>query len=457
MSKKIKYFIALFSCFFIINKTTAQENNIYLDGDNYITLNNPSFSSRLDWKDASKERVGRVAGQAPVKTYWFSHDGKSYVIINLATGKSSIYVELGANKNTYHFPADYIQSAKPGTYNNFEMIVENNSGILQKFNAPKGAQLSLKVLQLDSLHVKLSFSGTVSTYSNSDKSQLLIGERSAPMAISGKISLSKKSPALEHLPDSYPGCDNTIYNEMSPDFDLGQWYSATECEESFYKKVFASLNSALSPAIKYLSAKGWDISSAPKYKPLERRYRSDMTHFFRTNPQTGIDYALDINANLMKGPYHDYLQKIMDNITLAVKGDTSRQKEIEAMQKEGPGKFELHLQATFNQPVLNNYTLDLSQAQIKKINDNVFLIEGVKNTSNFTFHNDGGAYLFIGKWTTPQFESGHIICSPVFPPDAKKLSIQAMYIRLGCGKELAEALIKKIDIDALQKIVNVKL
>ena len=40
MPNKIKYFIVLLSCFFIVNKTTAQSNNIYLDGDNYITLNN---------------------------------------------------------------------------------------------------------------------------------------------------------------------------------------------------------------------------------------------------------------------------------------------------------------------------------------------------------------------------------------------------------------------------------
>lgn len=126
------------------------------------------------------------------------------------------------------------------------------------------------------------------------------------------------------------------------------------------------------------------------------------------------------------------------------------------MQKEEPGKFKLHLYATFNQPVLNNYTLDLSHAQIKKINDNVFIIENVQNTSNYTFHDDGGTYLFVGKWTTPQFEDGHIICTPVFQPEAKKLSIQAMYIRIGCGKELAEKIISLIDKTSLQKILKIQ-
>ncbi|MDP4282992.1 MAG: hypothetical protein Q8891_01100 [Bacteroidota bacterium] len=455
MSNKIKYFITLLSCFFIVNKAAAQSNNIYLDGDNYITLNNPVFSSRLDWKDASKERITMKLGQFPIKTYWFSHNGKSYIIINLTSDKSDIYIELGANKNTYHFPADYASLGKQGAYNNFEMYVENTSGILQMLDAPKGTHLSLKVLQLDSLHVKLFFSGTVVAYSNTDKSQLELGEPSAPMAISGKISLSKKSPELEHLPDSYPGCDNTIYNEMSPDWNLGQWYSATECEESFYKKAFTTLNRALNPAIKYLSAKGWDMSGVPKYKPLEHRLRKDTTHFFRTDPASGIDYDLDVNANPMKGEYHDFMQKILEDVDLSVKGDTAKTRELSRLQKEEPGKFKLHLQAIYNQPVQSNYTLDLSHARVKKINDNLFLIENVQNTSNFTFHDDGGTYLFIGKWTTPEFKDGYIVCSPVFQPGAKKLSIQAMYIRLGCGNELAETLLKHIDMNNLQQILHI--
>ncbi|MGH2645686.1 MAG: hypothetical protein ACRDE2_17175 [Chitinophagaceae bacterium] len=78
----IKYLITILCCFSIINKTTAQSDNIYLDGDNYITLNNPAFPSRLDWKDASKERITMTADQPSLKTYWFSHNGKSYIIIN---------------------------------------------------------------------------------------------------------------------------------------------------------------------------------------------------------------------------------------------------------------------------------------------------------------------------------------------------------------------------------------
>ena len=102
----------------------------------------------------------------------------------------------------------------------------------------------------------------------------------------------------------------------------------------------------------------------------------------------------------------------------------------------------------------SNHTLGLTHVQIKKINDNMFLLENVQNTSNYTFHDDGGTYLFVGKWTEPKFEDGYIVCSPVLQPDAKKLSIQAMYVRIGCGNELAETLLKHIDLTKLQQILD---
>lgn len=451
----IKYLIIILCCFCIINKSFAQADNIYLDGDNYIRLDNPAFPSTLEWTDASKERITGSAEQFPVKTYWFSHNGKSYIVINLTSGKSDIYIELGANKNTYHFPADFAYPETQGAYNNFELYVANASGILQKLSVTKKSQLSVKVLQLDSLHVKLSFSGTIIAYTNpGGESELEIGDPTPPMTISGKISLSKKNTGLAHLPDSYPGCDNTIYNEFSPDYSDGQYCTPTECEQSFYKKTFTTLSNALSPAIKYLGSQDWNISSAPKYKPLEHRLRNDMNNFFKTNPLTGIDYDLDINANPMKGAYHEYLQKTISLAQQLGQGDPKKIKELETLQKEEPRTFKLRLQVVYNQPVQSNYSLDLSHAQVKKINDDLFLIENVENTSNYTFHDDGGAYLFIGKWTEPQFNNGYIVCSPVFNPGAKKLSIQAMYIRIGCGNELAETLLKYINLTKLQQILD---
>lgn len=437
------------------NKTIAQANNIYLDGDNYITFANVAFPGRLDWNDASRERITGEENQFPIKTYWFSHNGKSYIVVNLTNGKSDLYIELGANKSSYHFPADFNYSGKEGASNMFLLQVVNKSGIQQGLMVEKNTKLSVKILQLDSLHVKLSFSGSIVPYTNSNKTQLEMRYEMAPVAISGKVSLSKKIPGLKHLPDSYSGCDNSIYNQLSPDYKWGQYYTATQCEESFYKNIFTALTSALSPAINYLASKDWYMQDMPKYKPLEMRLRSETEHFFRTDPNYGIDYDMDITANQLKGPYYDLLQKTKEDIMLLIKGDTSKKKEVDSIQEEANEKFKLHLQATFNRRVLTDNTLNVSHARIKKINDKVFLIENVQNTDNITFHDDGGTYLFVGKWRTPTFENGHIICFPIFNLNAKKLSIQTMYIRFGCGNELAETLIKHIDMDKLQQILNV--
>lgn len=343
------------------------------------------------------------ADQFPIKTYWFSHQGKSYAELVLTSGRSSFYIELGDNKKTYHFKKDYNHHRQAGAINNFEMALEDKSGILQWCDASYSAHLVLNVIQLDSLHLKLSFTGTVTPFANTDKSQLLIGKHLTPIRIEGKISLSKKSPDLVHLPDSYSGCNNTIYNEFSPDYSSGQYYTPTECEQSFYKKIFATLSNALSPAMKYLAAQDWDMNRVPKYKPLEHRLRTRMNDFYQKDPGgSRIDYNLDVNANFMKGAYHDYMQKILNlskHIGSMGNIDTSVVNEIDRLQKEEPQKFKLNLQVFYNQPVQAISQLDLSHAVVKKINDNAFLIEHVGNTDKSDFHTDGSTYLFVGKWS----------------------------------------------------------
>jgi hypothetical protein len=434
----------------------AQQNSIYPDGENYITLGVTKFPARVQWTDASKARFWGTASEAPVKTYWFSHHGRFYAVVNLTAGKNEIYIELGDNKKAYQFPRDYRHSRQTGTYNNFKLYVENKSGVVQLLSATKGSGLSLNVVQVDSLHLRLSFSGTIVPYSNpAGTSGMAVGDPLSPISIAGKVSLRKKTTGLPHLPDAYSGCDNTIYNEMSPDFSTGQYYTPTECEQSFYRKTYDALSKALSPALKYLSAQDWDMSTAPKYKPLEHRLWEKKNSFFKVDPISGVDFDLDVHADPAKGPYHEYMQKVMILAQQLGRGDQSKIKELETLQKEEPEKFKLHFQVFYNQAVQSSYRLDFSHAAVKKLNDEAFIIEGVGNTGEGTFHNDGGTYLLIGKWTTPRLSDGYIVCSPVMRPDSKKLSIQALYIRIGCGEELSETILSRIDTNALYRLLRV--
>lgn len=455
-SRKIRYTV-LICCFAMsVNWAMAQQNNSYPDGENYITLGSTAFPARVQWTDASKARFWGTASEAPVRTYWFSHHGRSYAVINLTTGKNEIYVELGDNKKAYQFPQDYTHSRQAGTYNNFKLYVENKLGVVQVLSATKGSRLLLNVVQVDSLHLKSSFSGTIVPYSNpAGTSGMAVGDPLSPISISGKISLTKKTAGLPHLPDTYSGCDNTIYNEISPDFSTGQYYTPTECEQSFYRKTYDALSIALSPVFKYLSEQNWDMSNAPKYKPLEQRFWEKRNDFFKVDPISGVDFDLDVHADPAKGPYHEYIQKVMSLAQQLGQGDQNKIKELEILQKEEPEKFKIHLQVFYNQAVQSNYRLDLSHAEVKKLNDEAFIVEGVGNTGEGTFHNDGGTYLFIGKWTTPRLNDDYIVCSPVMRPDLKKLSIQALYIRIGCGKELSETILSHIDTNALFKLLQV--
>jgi hypothetical protein len=265
----------------------------------------------------------------------------------------------------------------------------------------------------------------------------------------------------EHLPDSYAGCDNNIYNEVSPNWKLGQWYSATECEELFYRKVFAALNEAMKPVFIYFKTNGWKVSQT-MYRPLDVRLKQAETAFFNTNPfPYSPDYTLTADANPMKGAYHDYFKRygefMNSGASLIKNGHLDTATVIKSHQFANEGKeFSLKLEICLNRPLrTDGYPENLDMMPVKKLSDSVYLINKVISTNiqMLTYYD---AYLLIGKWDTPKWTPDRdITAAPLLPENAKKLSIQTIFIRLDCGKNLANTVISHINIDELKKMLNI--
>jgi hypothetical protein len=381
-----------------------------------------------------------VAGQYPVETYWYVTNSDAHVVVHVASGNNSLLIELSRKKTAYNFPADY--SITPGGYNDFIIYAEDNSGQPRQLLFAKNASINIKVDRLDPAHLQLTLEGS------------LTGKDISPFPVKGKISLIK-DPSLERLPDSYPGCDNTIYNKMSPNYDLGQWRTATACEISFHKQVCDEFHKAFDPVYTYLRAKDW-IITAPACKPLEMINKSLTGSFFKLTAMSR--YRLDASANPMKGEYQQYTQRLLEQSTkigaAIARGDTSGAKQLRDMGKEVNKKFELHLEIFTNEEIKKDYSLDLSTAQVKKINDSEYIIDGAE-CSGCTYSDDGGTYILLGHWSAPLFDQNHISATPNFGTNAKKLSVQAFYIRLGCGQELAKDIMQHIDFNALKQLLQI--
>jgi hypothetical protein len=122
---------------------------------------------------------------------------------------NKVFLELSRKKSSYNFPDD--NSIEIGGYNDMSILLKGKDGSNVQLDASKKSQLHVHVDLLDPQHLKISFDGVLS-------SRQLSGEA---IPVSGKISLSSRSSLAQKLPDHYEGCDNTIYNTMSPGFDLG--------------------------------------------------------------------------------------------------------------------------------------------------------------------------------------------------------------------------------------------
>lgn len=409
----------------------SQANNISLQGENYVSLQGGNFPAKITWDQLSADND--VAGSYPTVSYWFVKPADAHIIVHLSCSTGgSIFIELSGRKSVYNFPADY--ATKDYRYNNFSLSVADNSGTPYQLTFGNGVPLTIRVTQLDPLHLSLAITGFVSVSGSVGK-----------MAVTGKVTLQKQNAALAHLPDSYPGCDNTIYDTWSPHADLGQWRSATECEESFYFKLFTNIKTAFGQAYASLAAKGWMVN-APAYAPVKIINRSgDDNNSYFTMPRPY--YQADANADPMKGEYHDYMQKVM---SLSQSGNMT---QLQELSDKAAGRYELVVHVVVNKKVETSSPLDFTQAQVHKLSDSVFVVSGVKGD----YKGGAGTYIFIGHWGDgPQWENGYFTSEPMLPEGAPKLHVGALYVTLGCNDELASVLLKQIDMNKLTRLLNTR-
>src|SRR5215831_13782874 len=215
----------------------AQQANYSVDPDNYIAVSSSSFPARVDFNALSS--TAHVNGQDAINTYWFVKPDAAHIVVQLANGDSSMFLEPSGIKQAYVFPTDYSEAI--GATTDLRVTVVGRDGKPHQLSTAPSARLTVHVVQRDALHLTLTFDGSMLDPSNS-----------TPVPVKGAIALSKKSAELERLPDAYPGCDNTIFDKVSPNFDLGQWRSSTACEASLGRKLMAAVDTSLQPAYRYM-------------------------------------------------------------------------------------------------------------------------------------------------------------------------------------------------------------
>src|SRR5215831_10621842 len=131
----------------------AQQANYSVEPDNYIAVSSSLFPGRVDFNALSS--AAHVIGQDAINTYWFVKPDAAHVIVQLANGDSSLFLELSGIKQSYVFPAD--SSEAIGATTDLRVSVVGKDGNPHPLSTAPNARLTVHVVQRDALHLKLTF------------------------------------------------------------------------------------------------------------------------------------------------------------------------------------------------------------------------------------------------------------------------------------------------------------
>jgi hypothetical protein len=421
-----------------------QQANYTVDSDTYIAVASSAFPARVDFTALSS--AAHVIGQDEINTYWFVKPDAAHAVVQLANGDSSVFLELSGIKQAYVFPTDASEAI--GAATDLRVTVVGKDGKPHQLSTAPSARLTVHVVQRDALHLKLTFDGS-----------MLGPSSSTPVPVKGAIALSKKSAELEHLPDAYPGCDNTIFDRMSPSFDLGQWRSSTACELSLRRKLMTAVDALLQPAYRYMQSQTWTCD--PIKDMLSDRVRRGREHDpFRLANFQGAAMRGSCSPSAAAVTRAVPLDRITELATKLASlppdpppADRARvEKERQQIQDEltniGKGvneKQALAFEVTVNAPSSPDRPIEMSNGTIDKVSANEYVVANTGSAAS-GFSEVGGTYVLLGAWESPQRAGNRITMRPALPAAAKPLSVQAVMIRIGTGPDIAKQMLEHMDV-----------
>jgi hypothetical protein len=425
---------------------SAQPGNYSVEPGTYITVSSPAFTGRIDFTALVSD--GNVIGQSAINTYWFVKPDDAHVVVHVGNGKSVLFLELSGNKAAYTFPTDASQAI--GRTTDLSVSIVDKNGDIRQLSSAANARVTVHVVERDAVHLKLTFDGA-----------MLAGSSKTPVPVEGGIALRKKTADLEHLPNTYAGCDNTIFDRISPNFDLGQWRSSTGCEVSLRHKLIAAIDASLQPVYRYMKSQTWTCDPI-KDTPSDRARRGREHEPFRLAAFQGAAMRGACQPNPAAISQAVPLDRITALSTRLASlpldpppADRARvEKERQEIQDELSGigkrlneKQALALEVTVNEPSSPDRPIAMTGGTIEKVGATEYVVANTGSAAS-GFSEVGGTYLLLGAWQPPERSGDRVTLRPALTAGAP-LTVQAILIRIGAGPDLARQAMQHLDVRAL--------
>lgn len=271
------------------------------------------------------------------------------------------------------------------------------------------------------------------------------------MKVDGTFNLKKITPSKKLVNSSYKDCDNVVHDKLSG----AEGRSPSECEAKYDLDVRTVIHDAIPAAIEKLQKDGWEIQNQTDLMPLFIVGRGSEKDIFKT------DYNVSLQASPTSAVYTSYQKKFSD---YSQKVSSGNKEDINAFMN-----FAREMNAGIKADIsfsVNNHGMSFGNfkggANVTRLSSGIYKIESPyvqARTGGGPESSVDGTFLLIGNWKQPVIKNlgegeQEVSATAILSPSLSHLAAQNIFIRIECNHALADEIIRNIDLQKLQTLLN---
>src|ERR1035437_1664685 len=406
----------------------AQKNSVTPVGENYIEISSPKIKKQ------------RIDFNRVYTTDWFVTANDSHCVINFEgpydSRKLTLAIEWSGKKDEYVITNETSHAGDRST--DFRLSSPDKDTYGDGLGAqPEGdQQVIVKVEKITDDNISGNISG-------------LISDGRDIIKINGHFSLAKKAAKSISKSTSltFKDCDNAIHDKLTGAQDR----SPTECEVKYDLEVKTAFQKAFENVVSGFQNNHWLV-----------------TKITTLDPVTGVPRAFDnssflgdYNIELEVGPENDQYAAYNKSYQESLNGGSQDIKKIQDFMKQMKGAIRIKIYARVNS-TSSSITIFKDGHKMLKAPGAAYVIE-----SSYVQTGGGGGiddsinadFIYMGNWKAPVIvkdsDGGETIkVMPIIVKSATNLSVKNVTIRIECNSELAEQILKGIDLSKLTSLLN---
>src|ERR1035437_1095872 len=407
----------------------AQKNSVTPVGENYIEISSPKIKKQ------------RIDFNRVYTTDWFVTANDSHCVINFEgpydSRKLTLAIEWSGKKDEYVLTNE--TSHADNRSGDFLLSCPDKNTYGDGLGAqPEGdQQVIVKVEKITDENIEGNISG-------------LITDNRDIIKINGHFSLAKKATAKSISKSTsltFKDCDNVIHDKLTGAQDR----SPTDCEVKYDLEVKSAFQKAFENVVSGFQNNHWLV-----------------TKITMLDPVTGVPRAFDnssflgdYNIELEVGPENDQYAAYNKSYQELLNGGSQDIKKIQDFMKQMNGAIRIKIYARVN-TTYSSIVIFKGGHKMLKAPGAAYVIE-----SSYVQAGGGGGiddsinadFIYMGNWKAPVIvkdsDGGETIkVMPVIVKSATNLSVKNVTIRIECNSELAEQILKGIDLSKLTSLLN---